>query len=130
MTIALGFRCQNGVVIASDSHYTQDISKTRGQKIFIIPTNGYYALTIGGAGGSNQIKWTVTEIQRSLADEVGHDPRRSWKYDRSSSPSCASRSSTMSMLRQSKNSDGSNSVYLSVSGRRRNARCCSRANGI
>jgi 20S proteasome alpha/beta subunit len=71
MTIALGFRCQNGVVIASDSHYTQDISKTRGQKIFIIPTNGYYALTIGGAGGSNQIKWTVTEIQHSLADEVG-----------------------------------------------------------
>jgi 20S proteasome alpha/beta subunit len=71
MTIVVGFRCSNGVVIATDSQYSLDISKTRGQKIFPIPTNGYYALTIGGAGGSDQIKWAVSEIQHSLAKEIG-----------------------------------------------------------
>jgi 20S proteasome alpha/beta subunit len=71
MTIAVGFKCSNGVVIATDSQYSLDISKTRGQKIFPIPTNGYYALTIGGAGGSDHIKWAVSEIERSLAREIG-----------------------------------------------------------
>jgi hypothetical protein len=71
MTIAVGFRCLDGVVIATDSQYTLDISKGRGQKIFPIPTNGYYAVTIGGAGASDQIKWTVSGIERSLAKEIG-----------------------------------------------------------
>ncbi len=71
MTIALGFRCLDGVVIATDSQYTLDIAKGRGQKIFPIPTNGHYALTIGGAGASDQIKSTVAEIGRSLAKEIG-----------------------------------------------------------
>jgi 20S proteasome alpha/beta subunit len=71
VTIAVGFRCFDGVVIATDSQYTLDIAKGRGQKIFPIPTNGHYALTIGGAGASDQIKWTVAEIERSLAKEIG-----------------------------------------------------------
>jgi 20S proteasome alpha/beta subunit len=74
MTIALGFKCSNGVVIATDSQYSLDISKTRGQKIFPIPTNGYYAVTIGGAGSSNMIKSSVATIERSLSDRVGTRP--------------------------------------------------------
>ena len=77
MTIALGFKCSNGVVIATDSQYSLDISKTRGQKIFPIPTNGHYAVTIGGAGSSNMIKSTVTSIERSLAERVGTRPTTS-----------------------------------------------------
>jgi 20S proteasome alpha/beta subunit len=74
MTIGVGFRCQDGVVIATDSQYSLDISKSRGQKIFPIPSNGHYAITIGGAGGSDQIKWAVAEIGRSLATEIGTRP--------------------------------------------------------
>lgn len=74
MPIAVGFRCSDGVVIATDSQYSQDISKGRGQKIFPNPTNGRYAVTIGGAGGSDQIKWTVAEIERSLDVEIGAKP--------------------------------------------------------
>jgi hypothetical protein len=71
VTIAVGFRCLDGVVISTDSQYTLDVAKGRGQKIFPIPTNGHYALTAGGAGASDQIKWTVAEIERSLAKEIG-----------------------------------------------------------
>jgi hypothetical protein len=74
MTIAVGFRCVDGVVLAADGLYTQGIAKLYGQKIFLIPSNGYYALTIAGAGGIPSLKGAVREIRKSLATAVGGRP--------------------------------------------------------
>jgi hypothetical protein len=66
MTIAIGFKCVDGIVLAADSLYTQGIAKLYGQKIFPIPSNGYYALTIAGAGGIPTLKGAVREIKKAL----------------------------------------------------------------
>lgn len=71
MTIALGFRCTDGVVLAADSQYTEGIAKLNGQKIFPIASNGYYGLTIAGSGGVPSLKGIVREIKKRLKRDVG-----------------------------------------------------------
>src|SRR5438445_13742032 len=71
MTIAVGFKCVDGVVVGADSLYTEGIAKLYGQKIFSIPSNGHYALTIAGAGGVPSIKGVVREITKRLRDKIG-----------------------------------------------------------
>jgi len=71
MTIAVGFTCVDGVVLAADSLYTEGIAKLYGQKIFPLPSNGLYALTIAGAGGVPSLKGIVREVEKSLRSEIG-----------------------------------------------------------
>jgi hypothetical protein len=71
MTIAIGFRCIDGIVLAADSRYSVGIAKLDGQKIFPIESNGKYALTIAGAGGAVSIKGAVREIRKVLGKEIG-----------------------------------------------------------
>jgi len=66
MTIAVGFRCSDGVVLAADSLYTEGVAKLYGQKIFPIASNGRYALTIAGSGGVPSLKGIVREVKKSL----------------------------------------------------------------
>lgn len=71
MTIAVGFRCTNGVVLATDSQVSQDITKATGQKIFPIWSNGEYAMTLAGAGPTDQMKAIVRDVEASLKNSVG-----------------------------------------------------------
>jgi len=73
MTIAVGFKCVDGVVLAADSLYTEGTAKLYGQKIFPIDSNGHYALTIAGAGGVPSMKGIVREIKKRL-DRIGPKP--------------------------------------------------------
>jgi Proteasome subunit len=72
MTIAVGLKCGDGIVLAADSLYTEGITKLYGQKIFPIPSNGHYALTISGAGGVPSLKAITREIEKGLKKEIGH----------------------------------------------------------
>jgi hypothetical protein len=76
MTIAVGFRCVDGVVLATDSQYTEGIAKLYGQKIFPIPSNGHYALTIAGAGGVPSLKGIVGQIEDRLQRQIGSKPAK------------------------------------------------------
>lgn len=71
MTIAIGFKCVDGVVLAADSQYSDGTAKLSGSKIFPIPSNGYYALTIAGSGGVQSIKGIVREIEKRLQNDIG-----------------------------------------------------------
>ena len=68
MTIALGFKCEDGIALASDSQYSAGLSKTRGQKIFVIPSNGHYALTVAGAGSVANMKRAVELLEGGIRD--------------------------------------------------------------
>ena len=70
-TIAIGFRCADGIVLAADSRYSEGIAKLDGQKIFPIPSNGKYAVTVAGAGGVVSIKGAVREIRKTLRNQIG-----------------------------------------------------------
>jgi 20S proteasome alpha/beta subunit len=71
MTVAVGFRCVDGVVLAADQQYSEGAAKLYGYKIYLIRNEGHYALTIAGSGGVPSIKGAVREIRKSLAREVG-----------------------------------------------------------
>jgi hypothetical protein len=71
MTIAVGFKCVDGVVVAADSLYTEGTAKLYGQKIFPIPSNGRYGLLIAGSGGGPSLKGIVREIKKRLKRCVG-----------------------------------------------------------
>jgi 20S proteasome alpha/beta subunit len=71
MTIAVGFRCVDGVVLAADSQYTEGLAKLYGQKIFPIPSNSYYALTIAGSGAVPSLKGIVGQIEEKLQQQIG-----------------------------------------------------------
>jgi hypothetical protein len=71
MTIAVGFRCIDGVVLAADSLYTEGVAKLYGQKSFLVPSNGRYALTIAGSGGVPSLKGIVREIKKRLKGYAG-----------------------------------------------------------
>ena len=74
MTIAVGFKCIDGVVLATDSQYTMNPAKFAGQKIFPIASNGHYALTIAGAGGVSNMKAAVRNIESALKKDIGAKP--------------------------------------------------------
>ena len=71
MTIAVGFRCVDGVVLAADSLYTDGPAKLYGPKIFPIPSNGLYAMTVAGAGGVPSLKAIVQDIRGRLKRYTG-----------------------------------------------------------
>jgi 20S proteasome alpha/beta subunit len=75
MTIAVGFKCVDGIVLAADSLYTEGDAKLYGQKIFPIPSNGRYALTIAGAGGVPSLKGIVREIEKRLESRIGRSAK-------------------------------------------------------
>lgn len=74
MTIAVGFRCVDGIVLAADSQYTEGITKLDGPKIFPIPSNGHYGLTIAGAGGVHSIKGIARKLEQTLKENIGANP--------------------------------------------------------
>jgi 20S proteasome alpha/beta subunit len=71
MTIAVGFKCIDGVVLATDSQYSDDPAKTTGQKVFPIWSNGHYALTIAGAGFPDSIKGIARDMELVLGKTIG-----------------------------------------------------------
>jgi hypothetical protein len=74
MTIAIGFKCINGVVLAADSQYSDGTAKVNGPKTFHIPSNGHYCLSVAGSGGVLSLKGIVREIGDRLEKDIGANP--------------------------------------------------------
>jgi len=68
MTIAAGFMCLDGIVLAVDSQYTGGIGKNSGQKIFPLWQKRYYSVTLASAGSVAMAKRAV-ETFKALVDE-------------------------------------------------------------
>jgi 20S proteasome alpha/beta subunit len=73
MTIAAGFRCTDGIVLAVDSQYGGGVSKTQGQKIFPIHHGHAYGLTLAGAGHVGLIKRSVQKLVDALKQRIGEN---------------------------------------------------------
>jgi 20S proteasome alpha/beta subunit len=56
MTIAVGFRCTDGVLIASDREVSDGITKSDERKLFSLTDSGQYAAFVSGAGLFHPIK--------------------------------------------------------------------------
>jgi 20S proteasome alpha/beta subunit len=56
MTIAVGFRCTDGVLIASDREVSDGITKSEERKLFSLTDSGQYAAFASGAGLFHPIK--------------------------------------------------------------------------
>jgi 20S proteasome alpha/beta subunit len=66
MTIALGFVCQNGVILAADSEVAYEGTKTPGQKIFLIDGGTYWSIAVAAAGGVDLIRMAVDDLKHTL----------------------------------------------------------------
>lgn len=69
VTIAVGFRCVDGIVIASDTQYTRGPFKTEGPKIFTVkpPARQDLALLIAGAGHVAFMKRAIEQMESALS---------------------------------------------------------------
>lgn len=83
VTIALGFLCTDGVVLATDTQYTAGGMKSQGPKLFnlfaapILPRRDL-AVLVAGAGRVPFMKRAVERIEealRSLSNPTNHDVR-------------------------------------------------------
>lgn len=72
VTIAAGFYCADGIVLAADSQYSGGGSKTSGQKIFPIQQNDRFAVTLATAGHAGIAKRTIQKLTDSLKARIGH----------------------------------------------------------
>ncbi len=72
MTIAAGFFCVDGIVLAADSQYSGGVAKTSGQKIFPICQNARYSVTLAGAGHVGTTKRTVDHFTILLNEKIGN----------------------------------------------------------
>ncbi|TAM80056.1 MAG: hypothetical protein EPN47_16315 [Acidobacteria bacterium] len=66
MTVAIGFRCDDGIVLSTDTQYTMGPAKTDGPKLFICADNGNFATAIAGAGRVSFMKRAVEKIEHAL----------------------------------------------------------------
>lgn len=73
MTIAAGFRCFDGVLLATDSEHTAGQSKYKGQKIFEVKCGDFFSgtipeysrLLVAGAGDDSAISEVVESLGNS-----------------------------------------------------------------
>jgi 20S proteasome alpha/beta subunit len=73
MTIAAGFHCADGIVLAVDSQYGDGVSKTSGQKIFSICQTERYSVTLAGAGHVGMTKRAVSKFTSLLHEKVSEE---------------------------------------------------------
>lgn len=66
MTVAVGFKCDDGVILSTDSQYTMGAAKTDGPKIFICADTADFAVAVAGAGRIAFMKRAVEKIEDSL----------------------------------------------------------------
>jgi 20S proteasome alpha/beta subunit len=71
MTIAVGFDCVDGIVLATDSQFTGGVGKTSGRKIFPICGNERHAVTIAGAGSAALTKRAVESFKDLIRVQIG-----------------------------------------------------------
>lgn len=64
MTIGVGFKCDDGIVLATDSQYTTGgLIKTHGPKLFIVAERPDLSVLIAGAGSVSFMKMAVRMIE-------------------------------------------------------------------
>jgi hypothetical protein len=66
MTIALGVMCDDGVVLGVDLQYTQDATKTPGQKMFWLCPGKPYSVLIAAAGNPDSAKEVAALSESSI----------------------------------------------------------------
>jgi 20S proteasome alpha/beta subunit len=71
MTIAVGFVCQDGLVIGVDSEYTEGASKYSGQKIFSFYQLNW-SVTIAGAGNMDLVAMIADDLKTEFTHNDGH----------------------------------------------------------
>ena len=70
MTIVIGIRCIDGVILASDSQFTANYRKElRGSKIFAVNK----LITLGAAGSVSQMKILLQELKQKLGNTLFSD---------------------------------------------------------
>lgn len=65
MTVAAGFVCSDGIVLAADSEYTYNYSKYEGEKLFQFGTD-HWAIGIAIAGTMPLAKMFISDLNREL----------------------------------------------------------------
>ena len=78
MTIAAGFCCSNGIVLATDSQYTLGyLARIQGPKIFRLKDRNGLRMAVAGAGDVAYMQKAVEDIDRRLDEKfqgpVNHD---------------------------------------------------------
>lgn len=73
MTIAAGFLCADGIVLATDSEYSGGYSKSSGQKIFSVAQNSHFAITLATAGHVGMAKRAVQKLTCLASAHAGAD---------------------------------------------------------
>jgi 20S proteasome alpha/beta subunit len=72
MTIAAGFICADGIILAADTQYTVGSTKTNGQKIYDVIEDGDYRLILAGAGDVPYIRMTADKLVSNLLKKKLH----------------------------------------------------------
>ena len=67
MSIGVGFKCIDGIVLASDTQYTRGSIKSQGPKIFPLCDTSELAVIIAGAGRVPFMKRACEKIETALA---------------------------------------------------------------
>jgi hypothetical protein len=68
MTIAAGFCCEDGIVLAADQERSTSFSKVRAQKIFVLPPQRKVTGAIVGSGTTSYIKMAIENIVEGIKD--------------------------------------------------------------
>lgn len=75
MTIGIGFKCTDGIVLAVDSQYSAGVGKRKGQKLF--PLQGpsrQYSVILATAGSAALAKRGIGTFSRLLNERIGDRP--------------------------------------------------------
>jgi 20S proteasome alpha/beta subunit len=70
MTIAAGFVCSNGIVLAADSEHSTDVGKFQRRKVFQCKKEKY-GFAVAGAGRSDLIRLVFDELREVLSEKDG-----------------------------------------------------------
>lgn len=70
MTIGIGFNCDNGVVIATDTQYTRKGTKSNGPKVFTPLDRPDVALLVAGAGYLSFFRRVGEKLARALEEHI------------------------------------------------------------
>ena len=85
MTIAAGFFCKEGIVLAADTKYTTGGLVVYGDKLFNLPEKKGFTVSIAGAGDVDFIKAVTNEIDDCLPDSATLDELTEIVEDQNSS---------------------------------------------
>ena len=66
VTIAIGFRCTDGVVLAADTEYNVGNSKVHATKIFELQPRQDFRVVFTGAGDASYMKMAVEKIDQAM----------------------------------------------------------------